>query len=228
MNLKGRQRRRTKNSEGKWLEWSKWYPNLFVDDGIELTEDMLFGLKSWWNPKDQGDYEGGDSGWNTVRYVQPGICMFNNASAERATGGNGIIAGSEYNYPVDDTWLVSPEDSFMSRPTGYRVVLNAKRRDQTVEFTVAFNVPGDIPSGTPLRELGIFLGSTGPTKDPSNSEAQKSKSIICRSVYANTGYYNAAGATGNKGDPGFKLCYTDEPLNVITDIEIQWDFGELP
>ena len=226
--LKGRQRRRQKNKDGKWEEWSKWYPNLFVDDGIELTNDFLFGLKSWWNPKDQGDYTGGDSGWNTIRYVQPGVCMFNNASVERAEGKNGITPGTEYNYPVDDTWLVSPEDSFISRATGQRVVLNAKRRDQTVEFSIKFNVPGDIPSGTPVRELAVFMASSGPTKDPSNSEPQKSKSIICRSVYANTGYYNAGGATGNKGDPGFKLCYTDEPLNVTTDIEIQWDFGELP
>ena len=105
--------------------------------------------------------------------------------------------------------------------------MNAKRRDQTVEFSVSFNVPGDIPSGTDIRELGIFLGITGPTKDPSNSESQKSKSILCRSTIQNSGYYNAAGATGNKGDPGFKLCYVDEPLHVTNDIEVQWDFGEL-
>ena len=225
--MKGRQRRRQKNKEGKWQKWSDWFPNLFVDDGIELTEDFLFGLKSWWNPKDQGEYVGGDSGWDTVRYVQAGVCMFNNASPERATGGNGIPAGSEWDYPVDDTWLVSPEDSFLSRPTGSRVVLNATRRDQTVEFNVSFNVPGDIPSGTDVRELAIFLGSTGPTKDPSNSEGQKSKSIICRTSISNTGYYNEAGATGNKGDPGFELCYTDQPENVTNDIEFQWEFGEL-
>jgi len=225
--MKGRQRIRQKNKNGKFEKWSDWYPNLFVDDGVELTEDFLFGLKSWWNPKDQGEYVGGDSGWNTIRYVQPGMCVFNNASPERATGGNGIPPGSEWDYPVDDTWLVSPEDSFMSRPTGSRVVLNAKRRDQTVEFSVSFNVPGDIPSGTDIREMGIFLASTGPIKDPSNSELQKSKSIICRSSICSTGYYNSAGATGNKGDPGFKLCYTDQPLHVTNDIEIQWEFGEL-
>jgi len=225
--MKGRQRIRQKNKEGKWQKWSQWFPNLFVDDGIELTEDFLFGLKSWWNPKDQGEYEGGDSGWNTVRYVQPGVCMFNNASPERATGGNGIPAGSEWDYQVDDTWLVSPEDSFISRPTGSRVVLNAERRDQTVEFGVKFNVPGDIPVGTPIRELGIFLSSSGPTKDPSNSTAQKSKSMVCRTSISNTGYYNEAGATGNKGDPGFKLCYTDKPEIVYNDIELQWEFGEL-
>jgi len=224
--MKRRQRRRIKNKEGKWREWSKWYPNLFVDDGIELTEDFLFGLKSWWNPKDQGDYVGGDSGWDAVRYVQAGLSMFNNASAERATGIDGIVAGTEYNYPVDDTWLVSPEDSFLSRPTGSRSVLVATRRDQTVEFSVSFNVPGDIPSGTDIREMSIFLANTGPTKDPSNSENNKSKSMLCRSVYGNTGYYNQAGQTGQQG-AGFKLCYTDDPLNVTTDIQIQWEFGEL-
>lgn len=224
---KGRQRRRIKNKKGKWQEWSKWFPNLFVDDGIELTEDFLFGLKSWWNPKDQGDYGGGDSGWNTVRYVQAGISMFNNASAERATGIDGIVPGDEYGYPVDDTWLVSPEDSFLSRPIGSRVVLTATRRDQTVEFDVSFNVPGDIPPGTDIRELSIFLDGTGPIKDPSNSDANKPKSMLCRSVYGSTGYYNQAGQTGQQGEAGFKLCYTDEPLNVTTDIQIQWEFGEL-
>ena len=115
----------------------------------------------------------------------------------------------------------------MSRPTGSRVVLKATRRDQTVEFSVSFNVPGDIPSGTPIRELGIFLGITGPTKDPSNSKTQKPKSIICRSTIQNSGYYNSAGQTGQQGSPGFKLCYVDEPLEVTNDIEIQWEFGEL-
>jgi len=227
MYLKGRQRRRIKNKEGKFEKWSEWFPNLFLDDGIELTEDFLFGLKSWWNPKDQGNYVGGDSGWDTVRYVQAGISMFNNASPERATGIDGIVVGTEYDYPVDDTWLVSPEDSFCSRPIGSRVALNAKRRDQTVEFTVSFNVPGDIPADTDVRELAIFLASSGPTKDPSNSDDSKSKTILCRSIYANTGYYNEAGQTGQQGQSGFKLCYTDSPLNVTTDIEIQWEFGEL-
>ncbi len=225
--MKGRQRIRQKNKEGKWERWSKWYPNLFVDDAIELTEDMLFGLKSWWNPKDQSEYSGGDSGWDTVRYVQPGISMFNNASPERATGLDGILVGTEWDYPVDDTWLVSPEDSFISRTIGSRVVLNATRRDQTVEFSVAFNVPGDVPIGTPIRELGIFLANTGPIKDPSNSDSQKPNTMLCRTTISNTGYYNSAGATGNQGDPGFKLCHVDEPLTVTTDIEIQWEFGEL-
>ncbi len=225
--MKGRQRIRQKNKEGKWERWSKWRTNLFVDDGIELAEDMLFGLKSWWNPLDQSEYVGGDSGWDTVRYVQPGISMFNNASPERATGLDGIQVGSEWDYPVDDTWLVSPEDSFISRAIGSRVVLNATRRDQTVEFSVTFNVPGDVPSGTPIRELGIFLANTGPIKDPSNSDSQKPNTMLCRSTISNTGYYNSAGATGNQGDPGFKLCHVDEPLTVTTDIEIQWEFGEL-
>ncbi len=227
MNLKGRQRSRQKNKDGKWKKWSEWHPNLFVDDGVELTEDFLFGRKSWWNPKDQSEYVGGDSGWDTVRYVQAGVCMFNNASPERATGINGIAPGDEWDYPLDDTWLVSPEDSFISRATGSRVVLNATRRDQTVEFSVSFNVPGDVPSGTPIRELGIFLGNTGPLKDPSNSEDNKSKSMVCRSTIQNSGYYNSAGETGQQGDAGFKLCYIDEPLNVTNDIEIQWEFGEL-
>ena len=227
MNWKGRQRIREKNKEGKWKKWSDWHPNLFVDDGIELTEDFLFGLKSWWNPKDQGEYAGGDSGWDTVRYVQPGICMFNNASAERGSGMNGIPAGNEYDYPVVDTWLVSPEDSFMSRPIGSRIVVNTKRRDQTIEFSAKFDVPGDIATGTQLRELGVFLKSVGPIKDPSNSESQKKYSILCRSVISNTGYYNVAGATGLQGQEGFRLCYTDAPEIVTNDIEFQWEFGEL-
>jgi len=213
--MKGRQRYRIKNKEKEWEKWSDWFPNLFVDDGIELTLDFLFGLKSWWNPLDQGEYTENNIGWDTTRYVQPGVCMFNNASPERGTGQNGIPSGNEYNYRVDDTWLVSPEDSFISRPTGSRSILIAVRRDQVVEFTVSFNVPGDIPEGTPIRELGIFLGTSGPIKDPSNSEAQKPYSMICRSVYAGSGYFNAEGATGEKGLPGFV---------VTNDVEIQWEF----
>jgi len=227
MNWKGRQRYRQKNKKGKYEKWSDWYPNLFVDDGIELTLDFLFGLKSWWNPKDQGDYEGGDSGWNTQRSAMAGVCMFNNASPERATGLNGIPSGDEYDYPVDDTMLVSPEDSFLSRPTGSSVVPIIKRRDQTVEFSISFDVPGDIPSGTPLREVAIFLTGQGPTKDPSGSDSNKPFAMVARSVYGNTGYYNEAGQTGQQGEAGFKLCYTDNPLVVTNDIDIQYEFGEL-
>ena len=225
--LKERQRRRQKNKDGKWEKWSDWYPNLFVDDGIEATLDFLFGLKSWWNPKDQGDYAGGDSGWNTVRKSRAGVSMFNNSSAERATGLDGIPAGQEYNYQVSNTWLVSPEDSFLSRPTGLSVTPIITRRDQTVEFTIKFNVPGDIPSGTPVREIAIFFDTDGPTKDPSHSDADKPKTMVARSVYGNTGYFDVGGATGAQGTPGFELCYTDAPLNVTTDIEIQYEFGEL-
>lgn len=224
---KGRQRYRTKKEDGKWQEWSKWYPNLFVDDGIEATLDFLFGLKSWWNPKDQGDYAGGDSGWDTVRSVQAGVCMFNNASQQRATGLNGIPDGDEYDYPVDDTWLVSPEDSFLSRPTGLYVTPVITRRDQTVEIRISFDVPGDLPNPTSVREIAIFLSGYGPTKDPSNSDSNKPLTMIARSVYAATGYFNQAGETGQQGDPGFKLCYEDSPLEVTNDIEIQYEFGEL-
>ena len=225
--LKGRQRRRQKNKDGKFDKWSDWYPNLFVDDGIEATLDFLFGLKSWWNPKDQGNYVGGDSGWDTVRKSMAGTCMFNNASSERATGLDGIQAGNEYDYPVDDTWLVSPEDSFLSRPVGSSVVPIIKRRDQTIEFTIKFDCPGDIPVDTPVREIAIFFSGDGPTKDPSHSDSNKPKTMTCRSVYGNTGYYDVGGATGEQGVPGFKLCYTDVPLIVTNDIEIQYEFGEL-
>jgi len=226
MNWKGRQRRRIKNKDGMWQKWSDWYPNFFVDDGIEATLDFLFGLKSWWNPKDQGDYGGGDSGWNTTRKSRAGVCMFNNASSERATGLDGIPAGSEYDYQVADTWLVSPEDSFLSRPTGLYVTPIITRRDQTVEFTIKFDCPGDLPVNTPVREISIFF-ATGISKDPSHSDANKPKTMIARSVYGNTGYYNATGQTGQQGDPGFELCYTDAPLVVTNDIEIQYEFGEL-
>ncbi len=227
MIFKGRQKRRIKDKDGIFGKWSDWYPNLFVDDGIEAALDFLFGLKSWWNPKDQGDYAGGDSGWDTQRKSMAGTCMFNNASAERATGIDGIVPTEEYNYPVADTLLVSNEDSFLSRPIGSSVVPIIKRRDQTVEFTISFDIPGDIPSGTPVREIAIFFSGDGPVKDPSNSDDNKSKTMIARSVYANTGYYNAAGATGSQGDAGFRLCYTDDPLNITNDIEIQYEFGEL-
>ncbi len=225
--MKGRQRLRQKNKDGKYGKWSEWYPNLFVDDGIEATLDFLFGLKSWWNPKDQGEYVGGDSGWNTVRKAMAGTCMFNNASAERATGIDGVPTGQEYSYPVADTLLVSNEDSFLSRPVGSSVVPIIKRRDQTIEFNITFDVPGDIPVDTPVREIAIFFSDDGPTKDPSHSDVNKPKTMVARSVYGNTGYYDAGGATGEQGTPGFVLCYTDAPLNVTNDINIQYEFGEL-
>jgi hypothetical protein len=226
MQFKGRQRSRIKNSNGEWQDWSEWRPNLFVDDGVELTLDFLFGRKSWWNPLDRSEYTSSNIGWNIDRYIRAGVCMFSNSSPERGDGQNGIPVGDEYSYQVSNTMLVAPEDSFLSRATGEMVSVICNRIDQTVQFTVHFNSPGDIPTGTYIRELGVFLSSTYPTKDPSYDDANKPRTMICRSVYAGSGYYNSEGATGEQGTPGFALCYKDEPLYVTNDINIEWEFGE--
>ena len=226
--MKGRVRIRQKQKNGKFGKWTKWNNNLFLDDGKELTLDFLFGRNSWWNPKTEpSDYVGGDSGWNTNRYVGVGICMFNNKSLERASGFEGIPSGSEYDYKISDHLLVNPEDSYLSNPVGSRILLDAIRRDQVIEFTAHFDAPGDIPTGTQIRELGIFLSSSGPTHDPSYHNGSKPNTILCRSVVYGTGFYNASGATGAAGNPGFVACYKDDPFVVVDDIELQWEFGDL-
>jgi len=68
---------------GKYVRKS---PNLYVDDGKELTLDMLFGLMSWWNPKEREEYDGTNSEWDTSRYMGYGTSMFSNSSFARASG----------------------------------------------------------------------------------------------------------------------------------------------
>lgn len=186
--------------------------NLLVDDGIEYILDFLSGRKSWHIP---GATASGVGGLMTFdRYAGAGLCMFNNSSEERADGINGVSGGASY--PFTTTVLVSPEDSTLSREVGSRVKVTATRRDQTVEFTALFSVPGDIPSGTRIREFGLFLQSTGPSADPSQIEAQKPYSMLCRIAQWESG---SVGVTG---------VYADSPIVATDDIEIVWKFGELP
>jgi len=189
------------------------YPNLLVDDGKEYILDFLAGIKSWHKVSAT---ESGVIGLLTFnRWGALGISMFNNASVDRAVGRNGIPTGLQCNYPIASTVLVSPEDSTLSNQIGNRVALTASRRDQTVEFVGKFEVPGNIPSGSQIREFGLFLKSTGPTADPSLVEAQKKSSMLCRV------------SLWGSGVCGVEPVYTDSPLVATDDIEIRWKFGEL-
>ena len=204
--------------------------NLWVDDGKELTIDFLMGLVSWWNPKDQVEYEGGDSGWDTPRKIGFGTCMFNNSSFARASGMEGIASGNECQYPVEDTYLVSPEDSFLSNEVGTRVTPIITRRDQTAEIKATINAPGDVPVGTDIREFGFFLKSTGPNKDPSLDENSKPYAMMMRAALYGTGYYTNVGGSCvecDSGDIGAVFCYNDEPYTIEGDRTIRWKFGEL-
>lgn len=190
------------------------YPNLLVDDGKEYILDGFGGRKTWHKP--QASYVSGVVDlWSWKRFAQIGICMFNNASPERAAGTNGIPSGQICNYPISNTILVNSEDSFLSNPVGNRIQLTVRRVDQTLEFIGTFEVPGNIPSGTEIRELGLFLKHTGPTEDPSFVESQKPSSMLCRTVLWGS---NTCGITG---------VYTDSPLVANDNIEIRWKFGEL-
>jgi len=189
--------------------------NLLVDDGKEYILDFFGGRKTWHDPKDPGAYGTGNVGlWNWTRYAAAGKCIFNNSSQERANGQNAIPSGS-CAYPISETLLVSPEDSTLSREVGNRIVLSVDRRDQTLEFTGRFNVPGDLPTGVKIREWGLFLGSSGPAHDPSYHEASKSSSMLCRVSVYGSGVCSGTGV------------YIDEPLVADEDIEIRWKFGEL-
>lgn len=188
------------------------HPNLLVDDGKEYILDFLAGIKSWHAPTETGS---GVVGLMTFeRKGGIGTCMFNNSSTERAAGTQFIPIGS-CDYPIASTLLVSPEDSYLSNEVGTRVTLTATRRDQTVEFVGTFQVPGNISSGTKIREFGLFLGATGPTNDPSFFDAQKPSAMLCRSTLWGSG---VCGGTG---------VYSDDPLIANDDIEIRWKFGEL-
>lgn len=187
------------------------HPNLLVDDGFEYILDFFAGKKSWHTP---GAEASGVAGLlSFTRWGGAGICMFNNSSSEARSGKNGVSGGDFY--PTTTTVLVSPEDSFLSNEVGSRSAVVAKRRDQTVEFTARFNVPGDIPSGTEIREFGLFLQATGPIADPSQVESQKPYSMLCRVTLWDSG---VVGGTG---------VYTDGPLVATDDVEILWKFGEL-
>lgn len=189
------------------------YPNLLVDDGKEYLLDFFGGRKSWHSP---AATTSGSAGLLTfTRYIGAGRCMFNNSSLARAEGLNGIPTGSEASYPIATTELVSPEDSFLSREVGNRILATVNRRDQTLEFIATFNIPGDIPSGVKLREFGIFLQPTGPANDPSFTDVSKPQSMLCRTVLWGSGTIGGSGV------------YFDSPINAVTDIEIRWKFGEI-
>jgi hypothetical protein len=212
MKLKGLVESCNINKKGIKYNYRK-HPNLLVDDGKEYLLDFFAGIQSWHNPTAAGS---GAVGLLTfLRWAGAGVSMFNNASRERALGQNGIPTGQICNYPVGTTILVSPEDSFLSNATGVRTQLTATRRDQTVEFVGRFRVPGDIPSGTELREFGIFLQATGPDADPSLVENQRPYTMLCRSALWGSG---VCGGTG---------VYIDDPLIANDDVEIRWKFGEL-
>jgi hypothetical protein len=229
--LKGRLELYEKDEEGEYTKLVRTSPNLYVDDGKELTLDFLFGIQSWWNPLPQASYGSGNIGWDTRRYIGIGLCMFNNSSAERASGLNAIATGAECQYPVSTTYLVDPEDSFLSREaTTSRVVATCTRRDQTVEIKGFINVPGNIPILTVIREFGIFLSATGPDYDPSYVEADRPDSIICRSALYGTGWYKSSGGTCTpcaESDAGAELCYYDDPYKAMDDVQFRWVFGEL-
>ncbi len=192
--------------------------NLWVDDGKELTLDFLFGLLNWWGT------------WDQNRYMGYGTSMFNNSSFERASGIIGISSGSECEYPVVDTYLVSPEDSFLSHEVGIRIPTTITRRDQTVEIRAYIEVPYNVSLGEELREFGMFLKASGPTRDPSLSDAQKPYTMICRSALSDTGYFAEVGGVCTevaKGTSGAVLCYKDDPYVVSGNFGIRWKFGEL-
>jgi hypothetical protein len=190
------------------------YPNLLVDDGKEYILDFLAGIKSWHKPAATGS---GVVGLMTFeRFGAVGLSMFNNSSVDRAAGRDGILTGIQCNYPIASTILVSPEDSTLSNEVGTRIQLTATRRDQTVEFVGRFEVPGNLASGTQIREFGLFLQSTGPTSDPSLIEDQKNRTMLCRTSLWGSGV--CAGPIP---------IYTDRPLTANDDVEIRWKFGEL-
>lgn len=190
------------------------FPNLLVDDGKEYILDFFGGRKTWHNPKDPGAYGTGNVGlWTQPRYGAAGTCMFNNSSVERVAGTFGVPSGS-CAYPITDTILVSPEDSTLSNEVGSRIQLTVDRRDQTLEFTGRFNVPGNLPTGVNIREFGLFLGSSGPDHDPSYHEGSKPSTMLCRVSIYGSGF---CGVTG---------VYVDDPLIPDEDIEIRWKFGE--
>lgn len=191
-------------------------PNMVTDDMLEYVLDFALGLHTWHDYKDEGEYTENDTGlWSTKRYCGAGLCMFNNSSSERGNGQNGISGGC-CDYPMATTYLVVPEDSFLSNEVGSRVQINKTRRDQTVELIVEFQIPGDIATGLELREFGIFLGPTGPAHDPSYDDSSKPNTILCRMVRFGSGMC------------GEVPVYTDNPF--VTEpgtIQFRWKVGEL-
>jgi hypothetical protein len=231
MVLKGKLELYEKDDIGEYTKLVRTSPNLYVDDGKELALDFLFGIQSWWNPLPQASYGSGNIGWDTNRYIGIGLCMFNNSSAERAAGLNAIATGTECSYTVAETYLVDPEDSYLSREvTTTRVVSVCTRRDQSVEIKGFINVPGNIPNPTVIREFAMFLGATGPLHDPSYIESSRPDSMICRSSLYGTGWYHTSGGACVPCDPtdsGAELCYFDDPYNATDDVQFRWVFGEL-
>lgn len=203
------------DKEGKEYGHSR-HPNLVVDDGMEYILDFMCGIATWHNYMNEDSYGTGMVGlWNTTRYVGVGTCAFNNASSQRAFGRNALPTGTcATGFLIEDTLLVSNEDSTLSREVGTRVQPTKTREDQTVELAAEFTVPGDIPSGTEIREYGFFLSSSGPAQDPSYHDASKPNTMLCRAVRYTTG---VCGGTG---------IYLDDPLVANDTIRIRWKVSD--
>lgn len=228
--MKGEVEWYAKDKEGNWYLTKKG-PNLFVDDGKELALDFMFGRKSWWNPDITENYEpqGSETAeWKARVYLGIGECMFNNASKNTRNGTYAIPSGSQYDYQVSNTWLVSPEDSFLSSElSGTRGSLSVTRRDQQVEMSLTIEPDVHAPNGSYIRECGVFLSSEGPDEDPSLRDVDKPKAMICRSALFDTGYFDAAGNSYTEAGSGIELCYDNDPVLLDEEIKLRWTFGEL-
>jgi len=226
MKFKGKVRVYERDEHGEFTKFVRESPNLWVDDGKELTLDFLWGLLSWWNP--QTSYAAGEGLWDQPRYLGLGESMFANASFERASGIDAIASGDEYDYQVAETYLVSPEDSYLSAEIGSRTEVEVTRRDQTVEIRDTILVPEDIAAGLEVREFAAFLKSTvgTPTHDPSLHDDSKPYAMLCRSALFGTGYYNELGPCLPTAS-GAELCYYDDPYTTQDDIQLLWIFGEM-
>lgn len=219
-----------KKINGEW-HLVKKTKNLFVDDGKELTLDLLFGRMSWWNPQTTESYipDGAETAeWNTRRYLGLGECMFNNSSQNTRNGIYEIQSGANFDYPIEDTWLVNPEDSFLSKElSGNRAVLDITRRDQQVEMACTITPGVEAPQYSYIREVGVFLSGNGPAEDPSLVDAYKEAAMICRAALWDSGYFDISGNEYDEEISGAVLCYKNDPHYFDSETKFRWTFGEL-
>lgn len=192
--------------------------NRMVYAGREAWLDFMFGVENWFSGAAGYDADvAGSTHWHPNRMIAVGTVADDNDGYFEGNGwllaGSGLT-GTTITTGTNFAYLPNLNDNYMSSAmsgngatdeynTGvalfYKQADRVVRTARSVQIEATFNYCNDpanantetIPTGTQIREMGIFLGGT-PTGviSPSTDRTQRPRTMMNRSVrYTVTGGY---------------------------------------